>query len=227
MTKSRTDVAKERTLSVATGAVGTHGRSATRLVLASASKIRAQLLRDAGIDFDVLPAHADEAALKEALRAEHASARDAALALAELKAARISAMRPDDLVLGCDQLLDCAGAWFDKAIDRVDAGRQIGLLQGRDHVLATAICVMQAGERLWHRVEAPSLTMRQLDATAIDGYLDAAGDEVIGCVGGYRLEGIGIHLFARIEGDYFAILGLPLLPLLDFLRGQGIGAWRS
>lgn len=202
-----------------------HDASPVRLVLASASKTRAQLLANAGIDFDVEPAHADEAALKEALRTARASGRDAALALAELKASRISAARPADLVLGCDQLLDCAGAWFDKATDRADAGRQIALLQGRGHELATAVCAMRAGSRVWHRVEAPRLTMRRLDAPEIEGYLDAAGDEVIGCVGGYRLEGVGIHLFARIEGDYFAILGLPLLPLLGFLRGQGIGAW--
>jgi septum formation protein len=203
----------------------TRGVSPVRLVLASASKTRAELLTHAGVDFDVVPAHADEAALKESLRAEGTNGRDTALALAELKATRISTARPDDLVLGCDQLLDCEGAWFDKATDRADAARQIALLQGRRHELATAVCAMQGGRRLWHQVDAPKLTMRQLDATDIEGYLDASGDEVIGCVGGYRLEGIGIHLFARIEGDYFAILGLPLLPLLDFLRGQGIGAW--
>ncbi len=201
--------------------------SPVRLVLASASKTRAQLLSNAGIGFDVVPAHADEAALKDSLRAEHASGHDAALALADLKAARISAAQPNDLVLGCDQLLDCAGAWFDKATDREDAGRQIGLLQGRGHELATAVCAMQGGRRIWHQVEAPRLMMRQLAAADIEGYLDAAGDEVISCVGGYRLEGVGIHLFTRIEGDYFSILGLPLLPLLEFLRGQGIGAWSS
>lgn len=203
------------------------GPSPLRLVLASASKTRALLLNNAGLGFDIVPAHADEAALKSALRAEGATARDAALSLAELKASRISTSRPDDLVIGCDQLLDCASTWFDKAIDRADAGRQIALLQGKRHELATAVCAMCNGRRLWHRIEAPSLVMRQLSETDIGAYLDTAGDEVIGCVGGYRLEGIGIQLFAQIEGDYFAILGLPLLPLLDFLRGQGIGVWPS
>ena len=198
-----------------------------RVVLASASKTRAQLLRNAGIDFDVVPAHADEASLKEALRAEGANARGVALALAELKASRISVAQPSDLVIGCDQLLDCQGAWFDKAVDCADAGRQIARLQSKSHELATAVCVLRDGRRLWHRVEAPALTMRVFDAAGIEGYLSAAGDEVIGCVGGYRLEGIGIQLFTKIEGDYFSILGLPLLPLLDFLRDQGIGAWRS
>lgn len=201
------------------------GVSPTRLVLASASRTRAQLLNSAGIGFIVEPAHADEAALKEALRVEGASGRKAALALAVLKASGISARRPADLVVGCDQLLDRDGAWFDKAIDRADAARQLAALEGRAHELATAVCVMRGGQRLWHHVEAPKLLMRPLAAADIEGYLNAAGDEAIGCVGAYRFEGLGIHLFARIEGDYFAILGLPLLPLLDFLRGQGIGAW--
>lgn len=196
-----------------------------RLVLASASKTRAQLLSNAGIGFEVVPAHADEAALKEALRAERASGRDAALALAELKAARISAARPADLVLGCDQLLDCEGVWFDKARDPADAARQLADLQGRSHELATAVCAMQGGRRVWHQIEAPTLVIRPLGSVDIEGYLRAAGDEVVGCVGGYRLEGVGIHLFSRIEGDYFSILGLPLLPLLAFLRDQGLGAW--
>jgi len=199
--------------------------SPARLILASASKTRAQLLRNAGVAFDVEPAHADEASLKEALRAERASGRDAALALAELKAMRISGANPGGLVLGCDQLLDCDGTWLDKAIDRADAGRQIGLLQGKAHELATAVCIVCDGRRIWHYVEAPRLVMRTLDTEDIAAYLDAAQDEPIGCVGGYRLEGHGIHLFARIEGDYFAILGLPLLPLLDFLRGQGLASW--
>jgi septum formation protein len=201
------------------------GASQARLVLASASETRARLLGNAGVAFEVEPARADEAALKEALLAERASGRDAALALAGLKAMRVGAGRPGDLVLGCDQLLDCGGTWFDKAVDRADAARQLTLLQGKAHELATAVCAVRDGRRLWHHVEAPRLVMRMLSEADIAAYLDAAGDEPIGCVGGYRLEGHGIHLFARIEGDYFAILGLPLLPLLDFLRGQGLAAW--
>ena len=103
--------------------------------------------------------------------------------------------------------------------------RQIGLLQDKAHELATAVCIVRDGRRLWHHVEAPRLVMRALDAPDIEAYLNAAGEEPVGCVGGYRLEGHGVHLFARIEGDYFAILGLPLLPLLDFLRGQGLASW--
>ena len=206
-------------------AAAAHGVSPARLVLASASEARARLLIGAGVAFDVEAARADEAALKEALMAERSSGRDAALALAELKAMRVSAGRPGTVVLGCDQLLECAGVWFDKAADRADAARQLGLLQGKPHELATAVCAVRDGVRLWHHVEAPRLVMRALSEVDIEAYLDAARDEPIGCVGGYRLEGHGVHLFARIEGDYFAILGLPLLPLLDFLRGQGLTSW--
>lgn len=212
-------------MSVKPQAAVVRGACPARLILASASETRARLLRNAGVAFEAEAAHADEAALKEALMAERASGRDAALALAELKAMRVSAGRPGDLVLGCDQLLDCGGAWFDKVVDRADAARQLALLQDRAHQLATAVCAVRDGQRVWHHVEAPRLVMRPLSEADIAAYLDAAGDESIGCVGGYRLEGHGIHLFARIEGDYFAILGLPLLPLLNFLRGQGLAAW--
>lgn len=198
------------------------GSGAARLVLASASATRAKLLQSAGVAFEVVPAHVDEASLKVAMKAEHASSRDTALALAELKAQRISASQPEALVLGCDQLLDCAGAWFDKAVDRADAAGQLRALSGRTHELATAACVVQGGQRLWHAFEAPRLTMRTLDEALIVGYLDRAEDEAVGCVGAYRLEGLGAQLFTRVEGDYFSILGLPLLALLDFLRGQKI-----
>jgi septum formation protein len=193
-----------------------------RLVLASASPTRARLLRDAGIAFQALAPAVDEASVKEAMRAAGARGIDAALTLAELKAARISATEPDAFVLGCDQLLDCAGSWFDKATDRADAARQLQALGGRVHELATAACVMQAGVRLWHHVEQPRLRMRPLDAALVEAYLDAAGEEALGCVGAYRLEGLGAQLFDRVEGDCFSILGLPLLALLGFLRGRGL-----
>lgn len=198
------------------------GPSAARLILASASATRAKLLQSAGVAFEIAPAHVDEAALKTAMKAERASSRDTALALAELKAQRISASQPEALVLGCDQLLDCAGTWFDKAIDRADAEAQLRALSGRVHELATAACVVKGGQRLWHAIEAPRLTMRRLDETLIAGYLERGADEAIGCVGAYRLEGLGAQLFTHVEGDYFSILGLPLLALLDFLRGQKI-----
>ena len=192
------------------------------LILASASPARAALLRGAGLDFDTRPSHIDEAELKIAKKPEGAEA--AAIALAELKARHIAAPAPGALVIGADQLLDCHGEWLDKARDRDDARRQLLLLRGRDHRLATAVCVMRGDRVLWRYVGAPRLEMRDFSDAFVESYLDAAGEEAFGCVGAYRLEGLGAQLFAEIEGDYFTILGLPLLPLLDFLRGRGLVA---
>ena len=192
------------------------------LILASASPARAALLRGAGLDFDTRPSHIDEAELKIAKKPEGAEA--AAIALAELKAGHIAAAAPGALVIGADQLLDCHGEWLDKARDRDDARRQLLLLRGRDHRLATAVCVMRGDRVLWRYVGAPRLEMRDFSDSFVESYLDAAGEEAFGCVGAYRLEGLGAQLFAEIEGDYFTILGLPLLPLLDFLRGRGLVA---
>ena len=192
------------------------------LILASASPARAALLRGAGLDFDTRPSHVDEAELKIAKKPEGAEA--AAIALAELKAGHIAAAAPGALVIGADQLLDCHGEWLDKARDREDARRQLLLLRGRDHCLATAVCVTRGDRVLWRYVGAPRLEMRDFSDSFVESYLDAAGEEAFGCVGAYRLEGLGAQLFAEIEGDYFTILGLPLLPLLDFLRGRGLVA---
>jgi septum formation protein len=125
------------------------------------------------------------------------------------------------LVIGADQMLDCKGVWFDKPADRRQARAQLVALRGRTHVLSSAACVYRDGQRLWHAVQQARLTMRPFSDEFLDEYLSAVGDDVTGSVGAYRLEGLGSHLFARVEGDWFTILGLPLLPLLDFLRGQG------
>ena len=146
----------------------------------------------------------------------------AARAVAELKARHISKLAPDRLVIGADQLLECDGVWLDKARDENDAAQQLRLLRGKDHRLVTAVCVMQNEACLWSFVGAPRLRMRAFSDAFIETYLQAAGDEAFGCVGAYRLEGLGAQLFAEIEGDYFTILGLPLLPLLEFLRSRGI-----
>jgi septum formation protein len=192
------------------------------IVLASRSAARGALLRGAGIRFTAEPADIDEESLKAALKSDGAAPESVALALAEMKARRISTRQSHAFVIGADQLLACDALWLDKATDRADAARQLRALSGRAHELPTAITVFRAGARLWHHVEAPRLTMRSLDEAMIARYLDSAGAEALGCVGAYRLEGLGAQLFARIEGDYFAILGLPLLPLLGFLRGHGL-----
>jgi septum formation protein len=119
-------------------------------------------------------------------------------------------------------MLVCDGAWFDKPADAQEARGQLLALRGRRHELVSAVCVMRDGETLWHRVERPALTMRAFSEAFLDDYLARAGSDVLGSVGAYRLEKIGIQLFQRIEGDYFAILGLPLLPLLEFLREHGV-----
>jgi septum formation protein len=190
------------------------------LILASASTARAALLKGAGLDFETRPSHVDEDELKIRMRPEGAEA--AAHALAALKARHVAKEMPDALVIGADQLLDCDGEWLDKARDRNDAHRQLTLLRGRDHCLATAVCVVQGDEVLWRFAGSPRLRMRAFSDEFVEGYLDAAGEEAFGCVGAYRLEGLGAQLFEEIEGDYFTILGLPLLPLLGFLRGRGM-----
>jgi len=191
------------------------------LILASASAARITLLRNAGIAFTVAPAAIDEGEIKAAFRAEARQAAECAIALAEAKAARAARRHPGSLVIGADQLLVCDGVWFDKPADVAAARAQLVALRGKRHELISAICVVRGGERLWHFVDRSSLTMRDFSDKFLDDYLAAIGDAVLDAVGAYHLEGLGVQLFARIEGGHFAILGLPLLPLLDFLRGHG------
>ena len=193
-----------------------------RLVLASASASRAALLCAAGLIFDVVPARVDEAEVKRSARADGASAEDAALRLAELKARQVSASEPDALVIGADQILVCDDEWFDKPQGVAGARTQLQHLSGRAHVLATAVACYRDGRRVWHHIATPCLTMRAFSDVFLDDYLAAEGHAVTGSVGAYRLEGRGIHLFAKVEGEYGAILGLPMLALLDFLRQHGV-----
>jgi septum formation protein len=193
----------------------------SELVLASGSAIRADLLRRAGVDFAVETAAVDEAAIKQSFHAERLPAADCAVALAEAKASRVSRRHPGALVIGADQMLVCDGAWYDKPRDRAAARDELRSLRGKRHELVGAVCVVRDGERLWHVVERSVLTMRRFSDSFLDAYLDAAGNTVLASVGAYQLEGLGVQLVERVEGDFFAILGLPLLPLLAFLRGHG------
>lgn len=192
------------------------------LILASGSVSRRSLLNNAGVAFEVEAAHVDEDEIKLALRAEGASAAQTAETLAELKAQRVSLRYPGVLVIGADQMLDCNGVWFDKPEDLDHAAGHLTALRGKDHQLLSAVCVMRDGVRMWHHNEVATLSMRELSDTFIREYLEAAGEDVLSSVGAYQLESLGIQLFTRIKGDYFSILGLPLLPLLDFLRGHGV-----
>ncbi|MBI1340605.1 septum formation protein Maf [bacterium] len=190
------------------------------LVLASASASRAAVLRNAGLVIVQKPAHIDEAAIRDSLRAEGASTRRQAELLAETKAMRVSA-GPGDIVLGADQMLDLDGEAFDKPAS-VDAARaQLMRLRGRTHTLETAIVACIDGAPVWRFTARPKLTMRSVSDAALDAYLADVGADVMTTVGGYKIEGRGVQLFDRIEGDHFSILGLPLLPLLAWLRDRG------
>lgn len=194
---------------------------AVPLVLASTSRARAALLCAAGLVFDTASPGVDEESVKEAAKAEGLPADDAALLLAELKARRISERVPGAVVIGADQILVCGGRWFDKPADRGAAAAQLAALSGEAHSLVTAVLCMRGGVVLWRHVARPRLVMRTLAPAVIEAYLDAAGEAVLSSVGAYQAEALGVRLFAAIEGEHAAILGLPLLPLLGFLRQHG------
>ena len=187
-----------------------------RVVLASASEVRANLLRAAGVPFEAAPAHVDEAEVKHSMRGEPVEA--VVEALAFLKAQQVSRRFPDTLVIGADQMLECGGKRFDKPQDLDQARAQLGELRGRTHDLVGCVIVVKDGARLWHHPSRVTLEMRPFSDSFLDSYLAAVGEEALKSVGAYQLEGLGAQLFTRIKGDYFAILGLSLLPLLDFLR---------
>ena len=191
------------------------------LILASASVARARLLEAVGLAIRIEPAGVDERIIKQAFGADGLPALSCALALAEAKARSVACRRDRSLVIGADQILVCGGTWFDKPSDLAEARAQLEALRGQTHELATAVCAVRAGTLLWHTVSRPRLTMREFSDGFLDEYIAAEAGALLGSVGAYRLEGRGAHLFERIEGDYFAILGLPLLELLAFLRNCG------
>jgi septum formation protein len=193
-----------------------------KLILASQSASRRTLLTAAGLGFDCMPARVDEDAVKQAALAEGASADEAALTLASLKAERVARRRPDALVIGADQILVCEGAWFDKPADMAEAGEHLRRLRGRTHTLVTAVVCQRGDMPVWQHVATPRLTMREYSDGFLREYLLAEGEALLSSVGAYRLEGLGVHLFNRIEGEHAAILGLPLLALLGFLHQHGV-----
>lgn len=198
--------------------------SIPRLILASASRTRAAMLRAAGLDFDIVASDLDEGAIKR-LAGDSASdieAGDVALMLAQAKAVTVSQRIPDALVIGADQTLLSGQRLLDKPATMEAARQQLLLLRGDTHMLDTAVACAMAGEVIWSTSERAHLTLRDFSPEALGRYLATAGDDATSSVGGYRIEGPAIQLFAAIEGDYFAILGLPLLALLQFLRDKGV-----
>jgi septum formation protein len=191
------------------------------VVLASASASRRALLQAAGVAFDVVVAPVDEEEAKLSLEAEGADGAAIAESLAALKARAVARRMPGRLVIGADQVLDCDGRLYDKPPHRAAARAQLLELRGRMHTLLSAVAVFEGEREVWHHLDRARLWMRDFSADFLDAYLDEAGDDVLGSVGAYRLEGPGAQLFGRIEGDWFTILGLPLLPLLDYLRVRG------
>lgn len=191
------------------------------VTLASKSPARAQLLTNAGVVFETMSPGVDEQAVKESLLAEGTCPRDMADALAELKAVRVSTRRPG-LVIGADQTLDLDDVLVDKAQDIAEAREWLMELRGKSHVLHSAVVVAQDGQPIWREIRSAKLKMRAFSDDFLDGYLAREGGAILGCVGCYRMEGEGLQLFERIDGDYFTILGLPMLGLLDLLRRHGV-----
>ncbi|SHM90298.1 Maf-like protein [Roseibium suaedae] len=192
------------------------------LVLASGSRIRSDLLRNAGIDVTVDPAGIDERAVEAPLLAAGMLPEDLALILAEAKANDVSERRPGDLVIGADQVLAFEGRRYTKPEDMEAARRQLLAFSGHTHTLLSAVVLSLDGTAIWRHVSAAHLTMRDLTPAFVGRYLADAGEAALSSVGAYQLEGTGVQLFERIEGDYFTILGLPLLPLFAELRRLGV-----
>jgi septum formation protein len=195
-------------------------RAADPLVLASRSEVRKNLLVAAGIAVEVCPADLDERKVEAGAPAADAAA--AATLLARAKARAVAQARPGRFVLGADQTLALGGERFSKPPDAAAARAQLRALAGKTHELHSAVAIVRDGEMPFAHVGVARLSMRPLSSEFIDRYVAAAGSAATASVGGYQLEGLGIHLFDRIEGDYFTVLGLPLLPVLDFLRRQGL-----
>ncbi|HWD49482.1 MAG TPA: Maf family protein [Rhizomicrobium sp.] len=192
------------------------------MILASASEVRARILRAAGVTFDIVPARVDEDALKQSMLAAKAQPPAIADALAELKALRLSASNPGELVLGADQVLVLNGELISKCATLAEAGALLKRMRGKTHRLISALVLAKDGAPIWRHVDSAYLSVRAFSDGFLENYIASEGESLLSGVGCYKLEGRGIELFDKIDGDYFTILGLPLLPLLSALREQAV-----
>ena len=195
--------------------------TAPDLILASASSIRLTLLRNAGLTVAALPARIDEDAIRAALQADHAKPRDVADTLAELKARKVADRHPNAAVLGCDQVLVFDGQVWSKPADLAEARSQLQTLRGHTHQLLSALVLYHGAKPIWRHMGSAKLTMATVSDAWLEAYIARNWPTVSGSVGAYQIEGEGIRLFSAVEGDYFTILGLPLLPLLSYLALSG------
>lgn len=196
-------------------------RDPRQIILASVSIIRQQLLERAGLAVTALAARIDEESIRHALQAEAATPRDVADALAEMKARKLAEKHPQALVIGCDQVLEVDGMIFGKPDSPETARSQLRALRGKTHRLLSAVVVYDRGEPVWRHMGVVRLTMRDVSDAYLDDYLDRNWDSIRHAVGAYKLEEEGVRLFSVIDGDYFTVLGLPLLPLLNYLGQRG------